>query len=160
VTSMVRKLAWAICPIILMAACSPAPNRTVVSRQDVEAADGLLHVPRPRSLVSALLKKAQLRPSDPYLVYIGAPYLTDAGAHPLGVGSQQESLFLDLLAEAVDREFPEGTRDSIYNACFEGYSGRDGQGRILESLTRKQRQALEARRVIDMLESQRGKRKQ
>ena len=138
--------------------CSPVPNRNAVTAGDALAADSLLSLAEPCSLVHAgiymdggsiggalcdasgkilefcydrrcdrddppsalsrlwsrhVLRHPQLYPSDPHLVFVGARYLTDSGAHPLAPGSAQEASFARLLSAALDRERSAAHADSL-----------------------------------------------
>lgn len=104
-----------------------------------------------------VLRKAQVLEADPYLVYLGAPYLTDAAAHPLAVGSPQESLFVQLLADAIYRHVPRATLDSLYDACFDGDRRRPDFGTVVASLLPDQRKAFQALRALRAVELQRSR---
>ena len=138
--------------------CSPVPNRNAVTAGDTRAADSLLSLAEPCSLVDAgifmdggsiggalcdasgktlefcydhrcdrddppsalsrlwsrhVLRHPQLYQSDPYLVFVGARYLTNGGAHPLPTGSAQEASFTRLLSAALDRERSAPRADSL-----------------------------------------------
>lgn len=63
-----------------------------------------------------VLRDPKLYSSDPYLVFIGASYFTDSGAHPLAPGSVQEARFARLLSVALDRETGATRADSARGA--------------------------------------------